>query len=166
MTTDHWCGKILFFLYFFLAWSCILNPPLDPQSGCRRQCLGVGAKTVVTLGLGLGLFNSFLNSVVSRNLHFLGGEKEGQWWKILDCCLRKLVILRGGDYKIIEKWQSSRFWSVVNGTGRSRHVAAQNNIGRGRPWPAAGRRPWSKKKFKNFKKKFKILANNTKKNYV
>ena len=32
------------------ACSFILNPPLDPQSGCRRQYLGVGAKTVETLG--------------------------------------------------------------------------------------------------------------------
>ena len=41
----------------------ILYPPLDPESGCRRQCLGVGAKTVETLGvvMTLGLFNSFLD---------------------------------------------------------------------------------------------------------
>ena len=41
----------------------ILYSPLDPQSGCRRQCLGVGAKTVETLGvvMTLGLFNSFLD---------------------------------------------------------------------------------------------------------
>ena len=40
----------------------ILYPPLDPQSGCKRQCLGVGAKTVETVGIvmTLGLFNSFL----------------------------------------------------------------------------------------------------------
>ena len=85
LTTD--VEKYFVFLSFFLAWSCILNPPLDPQSGCRRQCLGVGAKTVVTLGLGLGrglglgLFNSFLNSVVSRNLHFLGGRRRGSYEK-------------------------------------------------------------------------------------
>ena len=36
--------------------------PLDPQSGCRRQCLDIGAKTVETLGvvMALDLFNSFL----------------------------------------------------------------------------------------------------------
>jgi hypothetical protein len=41
-------------VYLVSSHSCsfILNPPLDPQSGCRRQCLGVGAKTVETLGLG------------------------------------------------------------------------------------------------------------------
>ena len=81
MTTDqvHFrgCGKIYFFFSFFLAGSCILNPPLDPQSGCRRQCLGVGAKTVETLGLSLGLFNSFSDSVVSKNLCFYGGEGGG-----------------------------------------------------------------------------------------
>ena len=60
---------------FFLACSCILNPPLDPQSGCRRQCLGVGAKTVETLGLDVGLFNSFLDSDVSKN--FYEGEGVG-----------------------------------------------------------------------------------------
>ena len=70
--------KIGDFFLFFLAGSCILNPPLDPQSGCRRQCLGVGAKTVETLGLSLGLFNSFSDSVVSKNLCFYGGEGGGQ----------------------------------------------------------------------------------------
>ena len=66
-------------VYLVSSHSCsfILNPPLDPQSGCRRQCLGVGAKTVETLGLGLGLFNSFLDSVVSKNLCLYGGE--GEW---------------------------------------------------------------------------------------
>ena len=51
---------------------------------------------------------------------------------------------------------------VVNGIGRSRPVAAQNNIGRGRPWPAAGRgRPpaVAKKKIQDLGKKYK-------KNYV
>ena len=66
---------LLVYLVSGHACSFILNPPLDPQSGCRRQCLGVGAKTVETLGLGL--FNSFLDSVVSKNLCLYGGE--GEW---------------------------------------------------------------------------------------
>ena len=62
-------------VYLVSGHSCsfILNLPLDPQSGCRRQCLGIGAKTVETLGL----FNSFLDSVVSKNLCFYGGEGGG-----------------------------------------------------------------------------------------
>ena len=43
---------LLVYLVSGHACSFILNPPLDPQSGCRRQCLGIGAKTVETLGLG------------------------------------------------------------------------------------------------------------------
>ena len=69
---------LLVYLVSGHACSFILNPPLDPQSGCRRQCLGVGAKTVETLGLSLGLFNSFSDSVVSKNLCFYGGEGGGQ----------------------------------------------------------------------------------------
>ena len=43
------------------ACSFILNPPLDPQSGCRRQYLGVDANTVEALGvvLTLGFFNYY-----------------------------------------------------------------------------------------------------------
>ena len=42
----------------------------DPQSGCIRQCLGVGAKTVETLGLvmTLGLFNSFFDHQILLQL--------------------------------------------------------------------------------------------------
>ena len=79
------------------ACSFILNPPLDPQSGCRRQCLGIGAKTVETLGLGLGLFNSFLDSVVSKNLCLYGGEGGGAVMKnIRDSVVSKNLWFWGG----------------------------------------------------------------------
>ena len=47
--------------------SFILNPTLDHQSGFRRQCLGVGAKTVEALGvvMTLGFFNSLLDQINS-----------------------------------------------------------------------------------------------------
>ena len=43
--------------------------------------------------------------------------------------------------------------SVVNGTGRSRPVAAQNNVGHCWPWPARSSAATAKKKF-NLVKKF------------
>ena len=71
-------------------------------------CLGVGAKTVETLGLGPRpwAFQLFLGLCCFKKLVFVWGRRGmGAVMKnIRDSVVSKNLRLRGGDYKIMEKW--------------------------------------------------------------
>ena len=106
---------------FFLNKSCILNTLRDPQSGCRRQCLGIGAKTVETLGVVMiiGLFYSFLNhqifapvedSIFFFNFLFLVGLQLGTQFFL------ELVILRGLQLGTLFFFQTCDFEGLQLGT--------------------------------------------------